>query len=1282
MANCCRTQYGNAAMYKDYSKPAVGSAGHKIKLPVGESSETPMDGDAMFLGPDPCPANALKYEALRRRVEEMQPEVEAFEAAAASLFQRWSSLHASLGLSSQEVQPTLPSRGSVFRMEVSEMAATTSQDSNALIPFSARATPTRPGRLGSIRATSNEHLVIAHGNPRVPPSIKTASVESTGSENLGVISTGRKMFTGRTPSSALSLRDMWRELYLTNEVRADEQLESLHTEMSERDRDRLLPLRQFSDSLMPEGRFSLKGSKPKHWYTLCVGPWNPIGTGMLLWHTLGLVFVFVDLACIPFNIAWGRMSPVWLAIVTSCFWSLDALATLNTGFFTGGGLEMRRSQILKNYVMGWFVFDVGLLVLDWIHLASDFINFVDVRMIRTVRMNRLLRVCRITKIRHVVDDFCITQGQDWVIPVVTILQLVLLLLVTMHVFGCIWFRLGISLHEEGDERNWVTANNIQEREVIDQYFISVQWILSFIASSPQAIVPLNLIEYMYTIVIQIVSLIILGGAVSHLASTFQDLQARYQEVHRLRMSLRQYLVASRVPPALHQRILKFADHALQDIQGRPQELEPKVAGLLSQDMRVDLVVLQRERYLVVHPLMAVVHQSQTQVFRLVCETLSVQSFEEDCRVFCLGQWSQCLYITTSGTFRLYRKAVIMTTSVTLEASNSQYLVGSTKSSRLRNPLGRVDFETFSDNQCFCELALYANVTHQSTLISQTFTSVLTLSPSDLAECVSHSPLCILLIYEYAQELLKSAMDNGIDDAIPLEWSEDAVGATQLSKALGHHRSDAPNNKTRANIESGELSPTGASPRTGRAADCLEFIRRALAGDYDGFTLVMQVEKHIPELDPVDGVYVNLEEEEERSRAVASIVSVLEILSDRHLDFIRPQSEASRMTSMAWSTLRGLLVFEPLELRVVHALVLLLAIRGLGKAKKFLQLCPVQSRCTPESAITYAIDFMQERLPSMKYLGPQMQPLLRTVLQIQECFNFAQWLQAENTPWSILVFSNLVKSAENSLSLRFYLMYVVGIQAGILGHLSDSGSAFLTEHNSWNVIYGIQTLGKLHHLDPESLYWEFILLRVQHAGLRPVTDAQFAFSRLICLSRAWTQEDVARLQGAWEGLAPEDQQTLTKHMLADGIKNQALMFIFLPLFIVHATENPAVGLHLALTVLAELIIKLLAAGYVSDNSSMTVRVDLRDLANFTKEVKLKSNFALCLMHAKFRSRDTDEVRILMTAKNWQRMNDTMPGHSDVLPELARDVKQLLRKQTLLHESVFSPQVDTHVINMAR
>eukprot|EP00913_Durusdinium_trenchii_P017724 g16657.t1 len=80
------------------------------------------------------------------------------------------------------------------------------------------------------------------------------------------------------------------------------------------------------------------------------------------------------------------------------YWTLDLFLGFITGFYDAGSLELELRRTIRNYLTGWFTFDVAVVCVDW---TSEFLdnNGIDdlPRLSRTMRLGKIVRLLRLSR---------------------------------------------------------------------------------------------------------------------------------------------------------------------------------------------------------------------------------------------------------------------------------------------------------------------------------------------------------------------------------------------------------------------------------------------------------------------------------------------------------------------------------------------------------------------------------------------------------------------------------------------------------------------------------------------------------------------------------------------------------------------------------------------------------------------------------------------------------------------------------------------------------------------
>eukprot|EP00438_Fugacium_kawagutii_P025532 Skav228459 [mRNA] locus=scaffold1058:281405:284582:- [translate_table: standard] len=140
-------------------------------------------------------------------------------------------------------------------------------------------------------------------------------------------------------------------------------------------------------------------------------------------------------------------------------------------------------------------------------------------------------------------------------------------------------------------------------------------------------------------------------------------------------------------------------------------------------------------------------------------------------------------------------------------------------------------------------------------------------------------------------------------------------------------------------------------------------------------------------------------------------------------------------------------------------------------------------------------------------------------------------------------------------------------------------------------------------------------------LHPGSSHDLAILRLACLCRAKSGRDYDQLENAWNQLDGHQQDVLSHHFLASGIKSPAIVFEFLPLCLERAKSNPCVP------VLLDVLVSLIEATWVISRSQKITTIDLSNLAAFIASVQNAFIFQTCLTRSK--------LRLLKHAAAWKR-----------------------------------------------
>lgn len=994
---------------------------------------------------------------------------------------------------------------------------------------------------------------------------------------------------------------------------------------------------------------------------------HPQGLLKLCWDIVGLCLLLNDAITIPPSLAWDvtMSSPTlggtyvtisfWISLV---FWSVDLPVNLNTAVYIKGTLQSGRRKILWFYLTSWMLFDLVLIGFDYSFVSFNLgdTNLAVLRSARILRVLRLIRLIKLSKLNTMIEESAAAAGRQWVTMVVAITKTGVGMILVAHWLTCFWYWTGVFL-VPASTPNWIQENRAEDVAGWIQYLHSLRWILN--APSPPEIHPASGEERAVDIGISVVTLVVIGSAISKISGTMAELRAMNEETSRRRREVRLYLASQAVSYELVTRIMRFVDYKLEKVSANNMD-----TSLISPTLQLELYVNQRADYLIQMPIFALAQECYPEIFGSICAAFTKNFYEKGEPVFTAGSYATALHLTYVGKYEYAQEdqAPVMLEGI----------------------------------RWFGELSLYVDpVWHSSTLTPTSFAETFCLRGEDLVACIQVNRGCTGMFCEYAKDFLagmqKTKSKFGDDDqrkqsevcckqnqhfqaAYPdptTLFPNIVVCGERFSGEMVEDGDADPSSKGRPSSKSNQsqrtvLSRLSAFARIQReaAVETLEdqglgeFVQRWMNTDQEdvNFDLPGELPGVIPELDKTYGAHAVFSQAPERDRGESACISVLALVRNRYDIFTQPQADNVKLLESQWLELQQIVSWIEPEPEEVHAVLVLLAIRGLGKSKAVIQQVSHDHR-RPERAVIYLSQYHKNVVPSTRWLTEKGTELFEGALLTHELFNLAQMLQGENCPGNVKELHSHIAEKGDAL-FRVYILFLLGFMSGLAG---GQGSRFMNAKNADATIGGVRVLQKLMNVSETAIYWGYLNLRAEKLCLPFNSPEDLVLVRLACLGRVQDQKGYESLRLAWLALGERERSSLTDHFLADGIKEQAFNLEFLPNCVANAKANPLIGLTCLLDVLTDLLACLRTKVAMNPNLPKLVPVDLSDMGEFISAVRNRFVFVTCISRCQLKF-GQGRCRIEMTGGNWGRATDP---DSD-LTSIAYTLQDLVIKQQRMEE----------------
>eukprot|EP00930_Biecheleria_cincta_P083080 TRINITY_DN7270_c0_g2_i6.p1 TRINITY_DN7270_c0_g2~~TRINITY_DN7270_c0_g2_i6.p1 ORF type:complete len:1024 (+),score=174.73 TRINITY_DN7270_c0_g2_i6:679-3750(+) len=986
----------------------------------------------------------------------------------------------------------------------------------------------------------------------------------------------------------------------------------------------------------------------------------------------------MDSMLLPVSLAWGlemgtqdagRAILLAAFLISFAFWCMDILVNFNTGVYLQGQLVESHRKIATRYAITWLPFDSMLVSIDLATMITDFGGSTSgtssgvsalrmLRLIRALRALRLLRVLKMSRLASFMEESAATTGKRWLMLLSAMLKTGLVVLMLTHVLTCTWYWLGTQAGAEGLS-SWIEITGAADVSGFLQYLHSLRWIINSPAPSPLA--SDSSFERVGDILIATVGLIALGTSLSKIAETLAEIRFMNETSERRRWEVRMQLHSENVSLDLMARVMRFVNYRLEK-----NSVAAVDETLLSPILKRELFVNQRRNILVEHPLLHLAAELFPSLFHTLCESFRKRIWDKNEPLFFVDALPKELLMTVSGTYG-YMEGLLC------EEEERKEVV-------------------LTGVHWFGELCLFVDsFVHRSSLTARTFAESFSLCRKDLIACLSDSAAGTAMFCEYARAFVSSAhrvFNQGLKpDLIQLAkdtcrrspyyracypdpkttLSTVCICKSHCDNALGEYAkfnsiaSVATDRKSRADAEA-RLKYYSSLPSAKSQAELRHFVDEVLASRVDKQQLSHQLREYLVELHSEHGSHALFGQDNERERGEASCISIVALVSDRYDIFTAPQDPRGRLEHWQWQEMRDIVSWISPQAEELEAVLVLLAIRGLGKAQAMLQQLPRRSR-RPEEAVLMLMDDFPNVVPSASLLGHAARKHVVEALSLHELFKLPQMLQGENVPGSISSLQDFISDQQDGIEvLKFYILFLLGFMSGLAG---GDGSKFMNFSNAQSIISGIRMLQRLLGNTPASLYWGFLTERAQQLDLPKNSAEDLALVRLACAGRVQNKEAYEALRTAWSVLSSSMRQVLMDHFLADGLQDQAYLLEFLPDCMAQAKANQAVGLSTLFEVLIDLFGSLReAVNSAGKQHIMLIKVDLSEMSEFMGAAQNRFVVQTCISRCKLKAMAGGRMHLEITRRNWDRLADQ---DSDVTC-LAYSVKRLLEKQRCIDDII--------------
>jgi CRP-like cAMP-binding protein len=341
---------------------------------------------------------------------------------------------------------------------------------------------------------------------------------------------------------------------------------------------------------------------------------HPYSTFRLVWDTMTLVLLLVNMLCIPVFMAFpvfefdnpyatqeNAVQYQWVAfivkIISDSFFAIDMVLSFRTGLLQEGAdneVVIDAAKIRKAYLKKWFWLDLvstipfdvfigaiaNMSMHEGMRKSTTFLRYF--RLTKLFQLLRLLRLTRVFRSKHQWEEMMSIPYDDALV-ILRILTVILTLLCYAHISACMQFMIPMITGFEHD--TWVMIRGLETAEFSVQYGWSFFRAVSQMLCIGYGLSPPNSMLDMYVVTV----LMLLGAIgfalyIGYTTSILQSHNASKRLYTEKYSSIKQYMLFRKLPMELRRRISDYYENRYQGKMFNEKQILKELNPILREEL--------------------------------------------------------------------------------------------------------------------------------------------------------------------------------------------------------------------------------------------------------------------------------------------------------------------------------------------------------------------------------------------------------------------------------------------------------------------------------------------------------------------------------------------------------------------------------------------------------------------------------------------------------------------------------------------------------------------------
>mmetsp|Transcript_38880 Transcript_38880/g.91537 ORF Transcript_38880/g.91537 Transcript_38880/m.91537 type:complete len:858 (+) Transcript_38880:154-2727(+) len=464
---------------------------------------------------------------------------------------------------------------------------------------------------------------------------------------------------------------------------------------------------------------------------------NPNSKPRLAWDLMGIVVLVYDLMATPLEIAFNLPNNTFLQVVSLtvlCYWTMDIPLSFAVGYHRADGrLILNCRRIAKKYITTWFTLDIFLVSIDWLftlpRTGLDLGGLSFGLTFRVLRVVRVLRLLRLGKLRPLLFRFQDHISSEYVTTLISISKYITFIIAVNHFIACGWHWLAKSFEDDRSTWTWLKEAGISEKGIALRYATALHWSLTQFTPASMEVVPENIYERWYSVLVLLFALCVFGSFVSSVTAAMTNLRRMTTWLDSQLWLLRKYFRERGVSRRLSGRIQRYVTLRVEAQRARVQESSCELLKLITPALNNELRSELCAPHIHQHYLFDIIMQRSEGLIRSLClSAFTSVRFSRSDVIFNMGHKAQSMLFVTFGIIS-YRPAWENAQSIRL-----------------------------SEGECCCEPSLWMLWAHVGRAHAAVESEIMDLNARKFRDIVMEHPSQVRIVREYGAAFVRTLQD--------------------------------------------------------------------------------------------------------------------------------------------------------------------------------------------------------------------------------------------------------------------------------------------------------------------------------------------------------------------------------------------------------------------------------------------------------------------------------------------------------------------------------------------